>query len=746
MEWPDAVNSVQEGKIDDLSSALAAGMAKEKAEDGVTLLHWAAYNNRVTIARLLLETGADVNAQGGVLQESSLMWAMRRKFYAMAAFLVENGARFDVESKTGYDVVHNAVRLEVGTVDGDLEGLFLLLEWGANPDHVDKNGDTPLSWLARNKFGVRARDMILLLLRYHDMYKDAKPYYQIQMDRHNNNSLMHDFAQKTLPKGTMIGYADLNAALAVHQHPEVSSWKGKTPVPIENTEGLSAYQYAQVTRNAYMGLFLLDALLYNQAPRVLPGLVSASVVFAIAFLLGRFGYLAAIVVGGLYGAMANRFFMQWSIPCQHVMAYGGVFWSMVLLIVYQHHYVVAPHISTFSHLAFWAALVACVLLSVRMSRTSPVTLPEGDRAALAKAFVAASPQDGPREVSAQPKERNAEDFVDDVVAKPELEATGMCDLRYALHHCEFTGKNVCGFDIHIPHLGVCVGQGNRRMFIAVLFATALMALLHCLLALGVHNTEICPDAGGWFVFHYFAVEMCTASAQPVAFFTWMVSLWILAYASLAFMSDLSLVVRHITLYMAATHIVNRLPQYSSDQLGANFKKFLRDGTFSVCLDNVKVDYPPPQTRGGVGYTKGDVEMPSYVQSVASYAGAHSDKVRNAYRAVVRFWRELSGANQKDPLFGIDTVENDSDDDGDEEQPLSGDNKKIRLFATMMWKAEKARQNAGSCRRHNHGDHGHDHSHSHGHSHDHGGKSCCNHNEGPIRSPNAAVVGSEMDER
>ena len=42
MEWPDAVNSVQEGKIDDLSSALAAGMAKEKAEDGVTLLHWAA--------------------------------------------------------------------------------------------------------------------------------------------------------------------------------------------------------------------------------------------------------------------------------------------------------------------------------------------------------------------------------------------------------------------------------------------------------------------------------------------------------------------------------------------------------------------------------------------------------------------------------------------------------------------------------------------------------------------------------
>ena len=98
--------------------------------------------------------------------------------------------------------------------------------------------------------------MIVLLLRYHDAYKGAKPYYEIQMERHNRNSLLHDLAHKTIPEGVRVTYADLNAALAIYQHPEVSSWTGKTHVSIENNDGLSPYQYAHMIRNTYMGLFL----------------------------------------------------------------------------------------------------------------------------------------------------------------------------------------------------------------------------------------------------------------------------------------------------------------------------------------------------------------------------------------------------------------------------------------------------------------------------------------------------------
>ena len=130
MEWSDAVDAVQEGCMDELVGLLEAGLAKSRGEDGITLLHWAAYNNRIAIAKLLLESGADINAQGGILEESPLMWAMRRKFYAMGAYLVENGARFDIESRTGYDVVHNAVRLQSDTEDGDVIGLFSYLSGG----------------------------------------------------------------------------------------------------------------------------------------------------------------------------------------------------------------------------------------------------------------------------------------------------------------------------------------------------------------------------------------------------------------------------------------------------------------------------------------------------------------------------------------------------------------------------------------------------------------------------------------
>ena len=198
----------------------------------------------------------------------------------------------------------------------------------------------------------------------------------------------------------------------------------------------------------------------------------------------------AIVVGGLYGAFVFRFFMQWGIPCQYVMACGGLFWGIELLILYHHQVVLAPHISIFSHVVFLTAFMALVLLSVRMSRTNPVTLPRGGPQRTRQSIGGSQPA-GRTKVLAE-SEGAEEDFKKRILTWPQLEPFGLCDMRYALHHCEFTGKNVCGFDTYIPHLGVCVGQGNRRMFVAVLFFTTLTALLHCLIALNVHSTEICP--------------------------------------------------------------------------------------------------------------------------------------------------------------------------------------------------------------------------------------------------------------
>ena len=40
--------------VDELVGLLEAGLAKSKSEDGITLLHWAAYNNRIAIAKLFV--------------------------------------------------------------------------------------------------------------------------------------------------------------------------------------------------------------------------------------------------------------------------------------------------------------------------------------------------------------------------------------------------------------------------------------------------------------------------------------------------------------------------------------------------------------------------------------------------------------------------------------------------------------------------------------------------------------------
>ena len=83
-----------------------------------------------------------------------------------------------------------------------------------------------------------------------------------------------------------------------------------------------------------------------------------------------------------------------------------------------------------------------------------------------------SPQEGPR--SLDPSHGGASSEYDG----PVLCATCMSDCRYATQHCQMCGRCVCGLDVHVPHLGVCAGQGNRRMFVYTLLVSAFTFLLH----------------------------------------------------------------------------------------------------------------------------------------------------------------------------------------------------------------------------------------------------------------------------
>jgi hypothetical protein len=76
--------------------------------ENVYLLHWAAINNRLEIAKYFLSIGAAIDPIGGELMTSPLNWAARSGHVHMVVLLLQNGANpclYDVE---GFSTIHVA--------------------------------------------------------------------------------------------------------------------------------------------------------------------------------------------------------------------------------------------------------------------------------------------------------------------------------------------------------------------------------------------------------------------------------------------------------------------------------------------------------------------------------------------------------------------------------------------------------------------------------------------------------------
>ena len=185
-EVDDLVSAIQHGDYTVIKDALRRRIASANARDsqGCSLLHWAAINNRYSIANLLIDHGADINVSGGVLEENPLQWAIRRKYYSMVDLLVRKGNNVLAhKSKSGDDALALAQKL------GDYNMIILLLHWGSNPNAiVNADGDTHLLALLKTPKGASYENIeyIRLLLRF-----GADPCVQ---DIHGNNAV-HILAQ-----------------------------------------------------------------------------------------------------------------------------------------------------------------------------------------------------------------------------------------------------------------------------------------------------------------------------------------------------------------------------------------------------------------------------------------------------------------------------------------------------------------------------------------------------------------------
>lgn len=113
-DFNDVLAAVQEGDVEFVTEALRGRYVSASTLDssGCSLLHWAAINNRITIARILVENGLTKCFGGGVLGETPLQWALRKRYYAMMDLLYKlTQCDLSHKSKQGIDALFLACKL-----------------------------------------------------------------------------------------------------------------------------------------------------------------------------------------------------------------------------------------------------------------------------------------------------------------------------------------------------------------------------------------------------------------------------------------------------------------------------------------------------------------------------------------------------------------------------------------------------------------------------------------------------------
>lgn len=190
----DIVKATQYGAFGRVKELVEAGWdVNQPDHETVTLLHWAAINNRREIIQYLLSKGARVDAVGGELQSTPLQWAARQGHLEAAVLLLRAGAEPGRRDAEGCAALHLAAQF------GHTAVAAYLVARGVPPDEPDAGGMTPLMWAA---WKVAAVDPLRLLLTL-----GASPH---PADRAHGNTALHwaVLARNATAVSTLLLYGD----------------------------------------------------------------------------------------------------------------------------------------------------------------------------------------------------------------------------------------------------------------------------------------------------------------------------------------------------------------------------------------------------------------------------------------------------------------------------------------------------------------------------------------------------------
>ena len=155
------------GNVEAMTRMIDADEGCVNAPDGsgFRALQWAALNNRVAAATLLLERGSSINA-GDNDGQTALHWACVRGSLPCAELLLRKGAELNAGDSRGYVPLHVAAQYgHTGMI------YHFKMRWNVDVDVTDHDGRTALHWAAYKGFPDPVK---LLVCMDADVYRADK--------------------------------------------------------------------------------------------------------------------------------------------------------------------------------------------------------------------------------------------------------------------------------------------------------------------------------------------------------------------------------------------------------------------------------------------------------------------------------------------------------------------------------------------------------------------------------------------
>uniref|UniRef100_A0A8C1ICM4 Palmitoyltransferase n=1 Tax=Cyprinus carpio TaxID=7962 RepID=A0A8C1ICM4_CYPCA len=205
----DIVKATQYGIFERCRELVEAGYdVRQPDKENVTLLHWAAINNRVDLVKYYISKGAIVDQLGGDLNSTPLHWATRQGHLSMVVQLMKYGADPSLIDGEGCSCVHLATQF------GHTSIVAYLIAKGQDVDMMDQNGMTPLMWAAYRMHSV---DPTRLLLTFNVSVNLG--------DKYHKNTALH---WAVLAGNTTV----ISLLLEANANVDAQNIKGETPLDL----------------------------------------------------------------------------------------------------------------------------------------------------------------------------------------------------------------------------------------------------------------------------------------------------------------------------------------------------------------------------------------------------------------------------------------------------------------------------------------------------------------------------------